>query len=197
MQATSSPDDLLWHRLIEGEEAAFSVLFERYYATLLGYGKSFISDPDRVQDCIQDVFADVWLYRSSLNETVCVKAYLLSCVRKRIARFHTRDHIFRHTAPLDDVDFSISFTVEDRLIANEETATRVHQLNRQLNALPPRQKEALFLRYHQGLNTDQIAEILNINYQSANNLLHRGLVQLRRELKGNAAFLLVLFSDFV
>lgn len=197
MNASFLPDENLWHRLKDGEEAAFSRLFERYYPTLLGYGKSFISDPNRVQDCIQDVFVDIWLYRKSLNEAVSVKAYLLSCVRKRIARFHTRDHIFRHTASLDLVEFSLSFTVEDRLIADEETASRIHQLNRQINALPPRQKEALFLRYHQGLNTEQIAEILNINYQSANNLLHRALVQLRRDLKGNVALIAVLLSDLI
>lgn len=197
MQASSPTDEQLWHRLIDGEEAAFSRLFERYYASLLGYGKSFIPDPDRVQDCIQDVFADIWLYRSSLNTSVTVKAYLFSCVRKRIARFHTRDHVFRRTTSLDEVEFSINFTVEDRLIANEETATRIHQLNQQLNALPPRQKEALFLRYHQGLNTEQVAEILGINYQSANNLLHRALIYLRRELKGNITLLMVFLFDFI
>jgi RNA polymerase sigma factor (sigma-70 family) len=194
---TAPTDEALWHRLIDGDESAFSNVFERYYPTLLRYGKSFMSDPDRVQDCIQDVFADIWLYRSSLDESVLVKAYLLACVRKRIARLHTRDHIFRHTTTLEAIDFSISFTIEDRLIAHEETASRVYQLNRQLNALPPRQKEALFLRYHQGLKTEQIAEILNINYQSANNLLHRAVEHLRRELNVTNTLLLLLLSEIV
>lgn len=188
-------DALLWHRLIDGDESAFSKLFERYYPTLLRYGKSFMSDSDRVQDCIQDVFTDVWLYRSSLDKSALVKAYLLACVRKRIARFHARDHIFRHTTTLEAIDFSISFTVEDRLIAHEETIARVHQLNQQLNSLPPRQKEALYLRYHQGLKTEQIAEILNINYQSANNLLYRAMEQLRREFKGSILLFLLLLSE--
>ncbi len=197
MNPSLPTDELLWHRLTDGEEAAFTQLFERYYAALLGYGKSFLNDSDRVQDCVQDVFADIWLYRSSLNEPTSVKAYLLSCVRKRVARFHSRDRIFRQTTSLDHIEFSISFTVEDRLIANEETALRIHHLNRQINALPPRQKEILFLRYHQGLTTEQVAEILSINYQSASNLLHRALMQLRRELKGNVALFLLLFSDLV
>jgi RNA polymerase sigma factor (sigma-70 family) len=197
LRASSPTDELLWHRLIDGEEAAFTQLFERYYPTLLGYGKSFLADTDRVQDCVQDVFADIWLYRSSLDRSAMVKAYLLACTRKRIARLYARDRIFRQTSPLDDVEFSISFTVEDHLIANEETATRIHRLNRHLNALPPRQKEALFLRYHQGLNAEQVAEILNINYQSVNNLVHRALIHLRRELKGNVTLLLALLFAFV
>ena len=197
MNVTSPTDEILWHRLIDGDESAFSKLFERYYPTLLRYGKSFMSDPDRVQDCVQDVFVDVWLYRLSLDRSASTKAYLLACIRKRIARFHARDHIFRQTTSLDDIEFSVSFTVEDRLIAHEETASQVHHLNQQLNSLPPRQKEALFLRYHQGLTTEQIALILNINYQSANNLLHRALGQLRRELKGNVTFILLLLSEII
>lgn len=197
MHASSPSDETLWHRLIDGEEAAFTRLFERYYPTLLGYGKSFLADTDRVQDCVQDVFADIWLYRSSLDRSAMAKAYLLACVRKRISRLYARDRIFRQISPLDDVEFSITFTVEDRLIANEETAARIHHLNKQLNALPPRQKEALFLRYHQGLNTAQVAEILGINYQSVNNLVHRALIHLRRELKGNVALPLVALFAFV
>jgi RNA polymerase sigma factor (sigma-70 family) len=197
VKAPSPSDDQLWNHLIDGEEAAFSKLFERYYPTLLGYGKSFITDADRVQDCTQDVFADIWLYRASLDRSAMVKPYLLSCIRKRMARLYSRDRIFRHTDSLDDVEFSISFTVEDRLIANEETASRIHLLNQQINALPPRQREILFLRYHQGLTTEQVAEILSINYQSASNLLHRALIQLRRELKGNAALLVLLLFQLV
>jgi RNA polymerase sigma factor (sigma-70 family) len=197
VNATSPSDEHLWRCLMAGEQAAFTSLFERYYAPLLGYGKSFLTDPDRAQDYIQDVFADLWLYRSTLSEPASVKAYLLSSVRKRIARFYSRDRIFRHTTSLDDIEFSITFTVEDRLIAHEESAERVYQLNHQLNTLPPRQKEALFLRYHQGMKTEQIAEILNINYQSANNLLHRALLQLRRELKGNVMLLLPLLFEII
>lgn len=197
MRVSLPTDEHLWQRLIDGEESAFTMLFERYYPTLLSYGKSFLADTDRVQDCVQDVFADIWLYRSTLKQAVSAKAYLLSSVRKRIARFHARDRIFSKTDSLDNIEFSISFTVEDSLIAHEEAASRIHQLNRQLNALPPRQKEALFLRYHQGLNTEQVAEILNINYQSANNLLHRALQHLRAELKGNVTLLAALIFDLI
>jgi DNA-directed RNA polymerase specialized sigma24 family protein len=40
----------------------------------------------KVQDCVQDVFTDLWIYRDKLSDKVVVKAYLLACVRKRITR---------------------------------------------------------------------------------------------------------------
>ncbi len=190
-------DEVLWCRLIEGDEVPFTELFERFYPALLRYGKSFLSDTDKVQDCIQDVFVDIWHYRSTLCRTASVKAYLLSCLRKRIARTNKGDHIFRHTTSLEEVQFLVEFTIEDHLIADEETAAKVSQLNQYINSLPPRQKEALYLRYHQELKTEQIAEVLNINYQSANNLIHRAVIQLRKDLKDHVALLMLLFVELI
>ena len=194
MTNTSSADEVLWQRLKIGDELAFSALFERHYRSLINYGNSLSSSLERVQDCVQDVFINLWLYRNNLSDNVVVKAYLLSSVRKRIARLHERDTIFRQTAPLDAVPFLLDFSIEDQLIADEETSAQVSQLNRLINALPPRQKEALYLRYHQGLTIEQIGEMLDINHQSVSNLLHRCIQHLRKEWKGDLTLLFLLFS---
>ena len=194
MVNSSITDEILWQRLKKGDELAFSALFERYYRSLINYGNSLSTYPERVQDCVQDVFVNVWLYRNNLSDNVVAKAYLLSSVRKRIARLHERDTIFRQTAPLEAVQFSLDFSIEDQLIADEETSAQVSQLNRLINALPPRQKEALYLRYHQGLTIEQIGEMLDINHQSVSNLLHRCIQHLRKEWKGDLTLLFLLIS---
>jgi RNA polymerase sigma factor (sigma-70 family) len=68
----------------------------------------------------------------------------------------------------------------------------VSHLNHFINDLPSRQKEALYLRYTQELTVDQIADTLDMNYQSANNLLHRALLSLRKNWKGNICCILML-----
>lgn len=187
-------DSILWNNLKAGDEKAFSLLFEKHYTHLVNYGNSLSRFTEKVQDCVQDVFTDIWIYRESLNDSVVVKAYLLSSVRKRIARLHERDHIFRKTTTTDSIEFLFDFSVEHQLIADEETLGKVSRLNKLLNDLPARQKEALHLRYNQGLSVEQIADMLNVNYQSANNLLHRALLNLRKEWKGNLSLLLLLSS---
>lgn len=187
-------DRKLWSKLKAGDEKSFSLLFEKYYGDLINYGNSFSPFTEKVQDCIQDVFADIWLYRESLQEPKVVKAYLLSSVRKRIARLYERDHIFKKITTTDSIEFLFDFSVEHELIDDEATAEIVLYLNKLLNDLPSRQKEALFLRYNQGLSVEQIAEMLDVNYQSANNLLHRGLLKLRQEWKGSFSILVLLSS---
>jgi RNA polymerase sigma factor (sigma-70 family) len=149
---------------------------------------------DRVKDCVQDVFVDIWTYRYKLNEAIVVKAYLLSSVRKRIARLHHREHIFSNIKNIDSLEFLFDFSIEDRLIADETTAKKVEQLNKSINQLSDRQKEAIYLRFHQGLSVEQVAEVLNLNYQSTKNLLHRAILQLRKDFPISVIFLLLKFS---
>jgi RNA polymerase sigma factor (sigma-70 family) len=192
----NSSDHTLWNQLRVGDEEAFSSLFERYYSTLVNYGKTLMSGEDRVKDCVQDVFVDLWTYRHKLNEAIVVKAYLFSSVRKRIARHHERDHIFSNIKSVDSLDFLFDFSIEDRLIADETTAKKVAQLNKSINKLSARQKEALYLRYHQGLTVEQVSEVLHLNYQSTKNLLHRAILTLRKDLPFSIVILLLNFSFF-
>ena len=187
-------DSSLWNKLRLGDEEAFSSLFERYYSTLVNYGKTLMTGEDRVKDCVQDVFVDIWTYRYKLNEAIVVKAYLLSSVRKRIARLYHREHIFSNIKSIDSLEFLFDFSIEDRLIAEETTTKKVEQLNKSINQLSDRQKEAIYLRYHQGLSVEQVSEVLNLNYQSTKNLLHRAILQLRKDFPISALFLLLNFS---
>ncbi len=196
LPVNSIDDNTLWNDLKIGDEKSFSLLFERHYSDLVSYGNSLSPYAEKVQDCVQDVFTDIWLYRNSLQGSVVVKAYLLSSVRKRIARLYERDHIFRKTASTDAVEFLLEFAVDNELLDDDyATKEKVVHLNKLLNELPPRQKEALYLRYHQGLSVEQIAEMLDINYQSANNLLHRASLTLRKEWKGSLTIIAILFSS--
>ncbi|WP_281336921.1 RNA polymerase sigma factor [Flavobacterium eburneipallidum] len=190
-------DNELWLEIKAGHEKAFSLLFKRYYSYLIQYGNSFSPFSEKIQDCVQDVFTDIWVYRNSLADTVVVKAYLLSCVRKRIVRLQERDKVFNKAKSVDAIAFLFDFSVEQQLISDELTAGKVVHLNKVLNVLPARQKEALYLRYHNGLNVDQIAEILNVNYQSANNLLHRALVNIRKEWKATLLLFVMLGVNWI
>ncbi|MEL1242535.1 RNA polymerase sigma factor [Flavobacterium flavipallidum] len=188
-------DHELWSCLIAGDEKAFSVLFKRYYRSLVRYGNTFLPDTEKVQDCVQDVFTDIWIYRNSLSKSAVVKAYLLSSVRKRIVRLQQRDRIFSKTKTVDELSFLFDFSVEHHLISDELTADKVMRLNKVLNTLPSRQKEALFLRYHNSLGVDEIAAILNVNNQSVSNLLHRAMVYIRKEWNGVLAFLILMLMS--
>ena len=51
-----------------------------------------------------------------------------------------------------------------------------------LNKLPPRQKEVLYLLFYQDMSYEDIATVMQMNYQSARNLVHRALKLLRTKM---------------
>ena len=48
-----------------------------------------------------------------------------------------------------------------------------------MEALTPRQREALQLYYLDEKKYDEICQIMNMNYHSVRNLVHRGMLKLR------------------
>ena len=48
-----------------------------------------------------------------------------------------------------------------------------------LNTLPKRQKEVIYLHYFAGMDHNQIAAVMGINYQSVSNLKQRAIDKMR------------------
>lgn len=73
----------------------------------------------------------------------------------------------------EEIITDIQFTKEE-LITNQETKSfKNKNIEILLNKLPKRQKEAIYLKYYCELKTVEIAKIMNINYQSVVNTLHK------------------------
>ncbi|CAN5265649.1 sigma-70 family RNA polymerase sigma factor [soil metagenome] len=198
MSKTIPSDDDLWQLIREGQESAFTQLMERLFASLIHYGRKFSVDKDLVQDCVQDMLVDLWLRRTHPQPILSVRTYLFASVRHCISRRARQNQRFGSLS--DDVEetpFTITFSVEETWIADEIDRERLHQLNLLMNQLPPRQKEIIYLRYYQGLEKEQIAAILDINYQSVSNLLHRALTNMRNQLPASLPALFWLYFSFL
>ena len=50
-----------------------------------------------------------------------------------------------------------------------------------INNLPPREREVIFLKYYSGLTSQEIAEVMDINYQSVGNTLQKAIYKLRKK----------------
>lgn len=69
--------------------------------------------------------------------------------------------------------------VETSYIVRETKMKSKNKIGYFMEKLSPQQREALVLYYLEEKKYDDICEIMNMNYQSVRNLMHRGLVKLR------------------
>ncbi len=171
----------LWHSFQQGNEQSFTVLHDTYYNQLYFYGLKIISDDQQVKNAIQELFLHLWKNRRRLSPVHSVKHYLLCSFRRHLFRLLEKEKQQKRFAQLSDTDRFV-FSTED-LIVHEETELLTRQLlARSLNQLPARQRELIYLRYTAGLTPSEIAELLQVNYQSVLNTLTRAIATLRSKM---------------
>ena len=192
----SSEDFELWEAMLRGDRNAFAKLYERYFKLLYNYGRKIGQDSSHVEDSIHDLFVDLWRYKSNLATTTSVRFYLYRSLRRRLIKKDNNVLWFSQDIHLlEEVLHLTSPSSENEIIESESSDYRVNKLKKLLNDLSPRQYEALVLFFYDEFTYPEIASLLQLNEQSARNLVQRGLLQLRQYAKHIVSFYLLLFCN--
>jgi RNA polymerase sigma-70 factor (ECF subfamily) len=171
-------DIALWSAFKEGDRDAFAALFRRYHPLLVQYGSKICNDLSVLEDCIQDLFIEIWQSRSS-TEVNSVKAYLLKSLKNKLYKlFRRQQPLASSDTAFDAMAFEISH--ESFLIGREDERLKTHEVLNAVNQLPARQKEIVYLRIYKKLSYEEISEVMNINYQVARNLFSQSVKSLRK-----------------
>ncbi len=169
-----------WREYRSGDIHALATLMECYYPDLFGWGMRLHHDRDFVKDCIQEIFLSLWKVQETIVMVDNVRSYLLVVLKSRILRELSKKENKLHTRLTDEYEFSVEFSADLRLIEEENEVYQLRKLQQVMNQLPPRQKELIYLRFHQNLSFEQIAEVMQLGRQSVYNLLQKALGSLRK-----------------
>jgi len=185
-QHPPNTDVQLWDQLKSGNELAFGKLLAKYFNPLQNYGYKFVQNEDFVKDCVQEVFIEIWNRRDRISTPDSVRAYLLSCVRKRVVREGYRQRVLKDDEPanLENEGSFVEFSPEWSMIEQESLAETTHRIANALNKLPKRQREVIYLRFYQNLERDEIAAIMDVNPQSVSNLMQVAFKTFREHWAG-------------
>ncbi len=192
LKANVMGDIQLWERFKSGDKEALSQIFHDHIKILYKYGHKFSRDQQLVEDCIQDLFLEIWQRRENLGSTDSIKRYLLGSLRRKIIRKDQR--VKKHLSDkveMDEYNFEVEFTCEKLLIDQEISAENKAKINRGLSQLSKRQKEAIYLKYYADLDYQEVSEIMSLNYQSTRNIIHSSLKKLRQLLVKMIVFFLL------
>jgi RNA polymerase sigma-70 factor (ECF subfamily) len=177
---TSDLDINLWDAFIKGDKDSFCQLFRRYYSILYNYGIKLSGKPDLTEDCIQELFAEIW---QSKNPAPCfsVKAYLIKALKYKMIR-SLKQQAAALTKNNNGEDAFFELSHETLLIEKQMHQEKATRALTALQQLSPRQREIIYLKYFQNLSYEEISEIMTINYQAARNLVYQSIKQLKNEL---------------
>lgn len=179
-------------RFISGDHKAFSELYDQYADVLYAFGRRYTPDHDLVKDCIHDLFIDLHGYRQSLAANVNVKFYLLKSFRRKLYAAHRKATVLFDRWGSDDFGMNaFEFSIEHNIIVDEKQREMMHHLAAEINQLPDRQREILYLRFNEGLDYEEIASMMQISVPTCRTFIYRALKQLRGKLEFGAMLLIV------
>lgn len=172
-----------WLAFQQGDETAFRQLYQAHFRHLMNYGLRFYASRAVVEDCIQDLFLELWQYRQRLTPPQSVRFYLLRGLRNRLSAY-LRQALTWEEVPLsaDEYPFALEASSEQRWIDLDVDEALRQRIRVALDQLTPRQREIVYLRYFNDLSYEQICELLGINYQSARSQVYQAVKLLRQRL---------------
>jgi RNA polymerase sigma factor (sigma-70 family) len=185
----------IWARFKDGDNDALSMLYSEFAHELYSYGLKVVNDEHLVKDCIQEVFVQLINKRKSLVVTSKLHVYLFKSLRNKIIEeLRSKKRKQNIINLIDGDDLLFENNAEQKIIDSEKDKSIKSRIDSLLAQLPSRQKEIIYLKYTEGLDYDDIAELLQIDKASARTLLYRTLKTIKEQLSNNVLLLWSLIS---
>ena len=171
----------LWKEVVNGNGAAFSILFDRYWPVIYKTAFSYIKDKSQCEEITHDIFLNLWRGRHTLTIR-SFPAYL-----RAAARYHV--YQFLKSAKAEPVQFIDDWewvrtpevtNAGDEKISLAELKADVNDL---LEALPMRCREIFCMSRMEHLTNEEIADRLGISKRTVENQITRALKHLRVQLR--------------
>ncbi|MFG3281543.1 sigma-70 family RNA polymerase sigma factor [Streptomyces sp. NPDC048111] len=176
---SAGPDlPTLLERVAQGDQRAFSSLYDAVGGSVLGVVRAVVRDPAQSEEVAQEVLVDVWRTaaryrrdRGSVMNWVLTLAHRRAVDRVRSAQAATeREHkaaLLAQTPAFDEVAEEV-----DRRLERE-------QVRRCLRTLTELQRQSVTLAYYRGMTYREVAELLTVPLGTVKTRLRDGLIRLR------------------
>lgn len=166
-------------RFCAGDDQAFAKLYDLYVQMLYNYGLKLTTNQELLKDCIHDVFVKVYAKRGDSNAINNLCSYLLISLKNRLLD-EFRRQTFTTPNEIEEYEYRhASEDVERDYLVVEREAMQSEQVAYLMRNLTRRQRQAITLYYLEERKYDEICKIMQMNYHSVRNLMHRGMVKLR------------------
>jgi RNA polymerase sigma factor (sigma-70 family) len=171
-------DAVLLVQLSEGSKPAFDTLYNRHWKLVYQSALKRLNNPERAQDVAQDVFVQLWI-RGNKSVIENLPAYLLVSSRNAVFKLLEKEARMSSVSVDSSPEIESPFNRADASILHKEFLASFEKL---VDGLPSQQRLIFKMRFEEDLNSNYIAEILNISPKTVRNQLGKVLATLRQHL---------------
>ena len=186
--------DALWQLLREGDRKGLEGLYRLFAKELFKYGLALVNDEDFVQDCIQEVFIDLWKYHDNLQKAENVKVYLFRSLSHKIFRESKKKGKWKWEELGEESIHHLSVeSKEGELIGIQREISLQIKLALGLEKLPIRQMQVIQLLYFEQFSYEEVSKMMGINLRSVYTLAWKAIASLKKHV---VSLLFCLFFSF-
>jgi RNA polymerase sigma-70 factor (ECF subfamily) len=152
-----APDSALIERMMAGDEAALSAIYDRYSAMLFGMLMRVLQDRQAAEEVLQDLFMQLWHNAGQFDpKRGSLPAWLLVIGRNR-AISRLRGSRYREVLEEKEGDYANTFASSQNIEDETARGELARSLTSALSTLPADQRHALELAYFEGMTQSEIA----------------------------------------
>lgn len=165
--------------LAEGNELAFTQLFNHYRGKIYGSALKFLKNREAAEEIVQEVFLKVWRNREHIAAVNSFADYLF--VMSRNLTLDSLAAIIKNSAAVKELSHDSCF--------DNSTESAIHEmeyevlLQEAVDSLPPQQKRIFYLAKVKGLSHEAIAEQMELSRLTVKTHMVRALKSIRHRLQ--------------
>jgi RNA polymerase sigma-70 factor (ECF subfamily) len=178
-------DETLLRLYANGDATAARLLTVRLSPRVLGYATRLLADRAEAEDITQEAMMRLWRIAPQWRTGEAQISTWLYRVVTNLCSDLKRSRRTRAGVGLDDAPEVAAATAS--AVASLMQADRMTALQRALDQLPDRQRQAVVLRHIEGLANPEIAQIMELGIEAVESLTARGKRALAAILAGRKA----------
>lgn len=182
-----------WEDIAKGNQRAYAEAYTFYFKKLFNYGRKFTEDELLIEDTIQEVLIILWNQREKLPSIQSPQSYLFYSFRN--ALIYKLKQQKKRNAKEGSVVSEPEFHAEDIIIQSENEEELKQKLEEVIQALPSRQREALFLRFYEKLSYEEMAEVMKISLHAAYKTVSKAIIKMRDLMGAQVGIILIMLSS--
>ena len=186
-------DKAVWDAIAAGDQHAYAEVYRSMYERLYNYGRKFSSAESTIEDAIQETLMLVWTKRKSLRGIEYPVTYFFTSFRNTLfTRLKSDDRFALRGQENDELEFAVDHFIINREMDSEAT----RRIEDALKSLTSRQREAIFLRFYEGMSYEDVATMLGITVKATYKIVARALDEMRQVFHITPGFALLFLKEF-
>ena len=163
---------------VNGNEAAFKLVFDYYYPRLLATSVKLVERDEDAEELVMNTLLKIWQHKQRIGDVLDLKKYLFGILRQEVAGLSRKKLLI--TEDIDEISLKNLGTVD-----HPEFSLKDLQLHYRmaLDKLSPKQREVFLMSRDAEMSQKEIAENTGLSIHTVNNHISSSLKIIRKEMQ--------------